>query len=286
MRAIQSPRSTPVPGLFMLFAFCLPVMAGDLLRNDALESFREVGRWRGVESAESVPGQNELSTRGKGRILVNGTTKDTSIPYLLTKEEYGDEKVFVNGVLVQENATTSGPTRSSPLENDAAKGPIAIQGDHGPIAIRSSRVAPLEDAARARLAELDAYWAEVSRAVREGDFDAYAATCHPEGVLVSGSKQMSQPLATALARWKKDFIDTREGKVGANVEFRFSRRVGDATTAHESGVFRYTSQAPGAEPKHEWIRFEGLLVKRGGAWKILMENQIGPATEAEWDALK
>ena len=36
----------------------------------------------------------------------------------------------------------------------------------------------------ARLKELDAYWAEVSRAVNAGDFKGYSATCHPEGVLV------------------------------------------------------------------------------------------------------
>ena len=54
------------------------------------------------------------------------------------------EKVIVNGKLVQENASTTGPTRSSPLTGDAAKGPIAIQGDHGPIAIRSYRVTPLD----------------------------------------------------------------------------------------------------------------------------------------------
>ena len=144
----------------------------------------------------------------------------------------------------------------------------------------------IEDGAKARLAELDAYWAEVSRAVREGDFKAYVATCHPEGVLVSGTKQMSQPLATALARWEKDFTATREGKVRGNVEFRFSRRLGDATTAHESGIFRYTSLEAGVPPKYEWMRLEALLVKRGDVWKILMENQIGPATQAEWDSLK
>ncbi|MDB4729917.1 hypothetical protein OAF58_00355 [bacterium] len=44
---------------------------------------------------------------------------------------------------------------------------------------------------RARLRELDAYWAEVSRAVREGDFEAYENTCHHIGVLVSGIKQSS-----------------------------------------------------------------------------------------------
>lgn len=195
------------------------------------------------------------------------------------------EKVTVNGTLVQENATTTGPTRSSPLEEEAARGPIAIQGDHGPIAIRSFRVTSLEKADQDRFTELDAYWAEVSRSVNEGDFEAYAATCHEEGVLVSGSKNYSQALASALARWKKDFTDTREGKVRSKVEFRFSRRVGDATTAHETGVFCYTSQLPGGEPKMDYIHLEALLVKKDEGWKILMENQTGPATEAAWKAL-
>jgi ketosteroid isomerase-like protein len=140
--------------------------------------------------------------------------------------------------------------------------------------------------AKARLAELDAYWAVVSKAVNTGDFEAYAATCHPEGVLVSGGKQMSQPLAAALARWKQEFTDTRDGKMKASVEFRFSRRIGDATTAHETGIFLYTAQPEGGPPKAEHIHFEALLVKKADTWKILMENQKGPATEAEWQALE
>lgn len=139
---------------------------------------------------------------------------------------------------------------------------------------------------QARLAELDAYWAGVSRAVGIGDFEAYRATCHEEAVLVSGSKQYSQPLSTALARWRKDFDDTREGRVKADVRFRFSKRLGDATTAHETGIFRYVSQTPGGEPKEEFIHLVALLVKKPGGWKILMEHQVGPATQAEWDALK
>ena len=195
------------------------------------------------------------------------------------------EKVLVNGKLVQENATTTGPTRSSPLEGEEARGPIAIQGDHGPIAIRSFRVTSLEDGVLERLASLDAYWAEVSRAVNEGDHDAYAATCHEEGVLVSGNKNYSQPLAVALARWKKDFTETREGKIKSKVEFRFSRRVGDATTAFETGIFKFTHQPAGGETKVEFIHLDALLVKKENGWKILMENQTGPATEAEWNAL-
>jgi hypothetical protein len=145
---------------------------------------------------------------------------------------------------------------------------------------------PLADNDKLRLAELNAYWAEVSRSVREGDFEAYVATCHPEAVLVSGSKRYCQPLAKALARWKQDFINTREGKVRGEVEFRFAHRVGDSTTAHETGIFQYISRVPGEEPKYEWVRFEALLVKRDGLWKILMENQIGPVAKAEWDLLK
>ena len=50
----------------------------------------------------------------------------------------------------------------------------------------------------ARIAELDDYWAEVSRCVKEGDFEGYKATCHKDGVLVSGKKNTAYPLSKAL----------------------------------------------------------------------------------------
>jgi ketosteroid isomerase-like protein len=195
------------------------------------------------------------------------------------------EKVLVNGQLVQENATTGGHTRSAPFEGDAATGPIAIQGDHGPIAIRSYKVTPLPDPEIERLKALDAYWAEVSRAVNEGDFDAYKATCHKKAVLVSGTKNGRYPLTQALARWKKEFDATKAGKMEASVEFRFANRYGDATTAHESGIFLYTQKIEGGEAKPEYIGLEALLVKEDGGWKILMEYQKEVLTRKEWDAL-
>ena len=48
-----------------------------------------------------------------------------------------------------------------------------------------------------RIKELNDYWAEVSRSVREGDFQSYEATCHGEGVLVSGTNDSSYPLSDA-----------------------------------------------------------------------------------------
>lgn len=136
----------------------------------------------------------------------------------------------------------------------------------------------------ARLADLDAYWAEVSRSVREGDFEGYQATCHEEGVLVSGASKASYPLARALARWKQGFADTRQGKMKADVEFRFSQRLGDETTAHETGIFLYTTTDSEGNSTRAYVRFEALLVKRDG-WKILMEYQKSEATKEEWEAL-
>ena len=143
------------------------------------------------------------------------------------------------------------------------------------------------DAATAqRLRELDDYWSRVSKAVREGDFEAYQATCHPSGILVSGNKSMSQPLTAALARWKQEFIDTKSGAMKAKVEFRLSKRMGDATTAYETGIFRYESQRPGEDPKVEYVRLEALLLKENGRWQIMMEHQRESTTEQEWQALQ
>lgn len=148
----------------------------------------------------------------------------------------------------------------------------------------ASPIAALADDA-ARLKELNAYWAEVSRTVREGDFEGYTATCHAEGVLVSGVKKMSQLLSQALASWKHEFADTKAGKMKASVEFKFSQRMGDDTTALETGIFLYSTITPDGKVVKEYIHFEELLVKRDG-WKVLMEYQKSKATPEEWDALK
>ncbi|SVA30837.1 uncharacterized protein METZ01_LOCUS83691 [marine metagenome] len=136
-----------------------------------------------------------------------------------------------------------------------------------------------------RLVELDAYWAEVSRAVREGDFEGYKATCHEKGVLVSGTKKTSYPLSEALVRWKKDFTATKAGKIKAKVEFRFSQRFGDETTAHETGIFLYSFTDPEGRWTQEHIHFQALLLKGKDGWKIMMEYQKSKAKKVEWDAL-
>lgn len=141
-----------------------------------------------------------------------------------------------------------------------------------------------DDETATRLKELDAYWSEVSRAVAAGDFAAYSATCHKEGVLVSGKSKTSHALTEALERWEPGFQDTKDGKIKASVTFRFSQRFGNHNTAHETGMFLYSTVDAEGLTKRAYIHFEALLVKRG-AWKIIMEYQKSEGTEAEWDAL-
>lgn len=132
--------------------------------------------------------------------------------------------------------------------------------------------------------EINAYWKEVSRSVREGDFEAYKATCHPEGVLVAGTRQKSEPLSEALARWKKNFTQTKSGEMKANASFRFSQRIINETTAHETGILLYTEKTKDRNIV-DYVHLETLLVKKNGRWLILMEYQKSAATEAEWKAL-
>lgn len=137
--------------------------------------------------------------------------------------------------------------------------------------------------ANPRLAELDAFWNEISRTVREGDFEGMKATYHDDAVLVS--LKSATPIANALARWKTGLDETKAGKRKASVQFRFSKRIGDAATAQESGIFLYATTGPDGKTQQSYIHFEELLVKKG-SWKALMEYQKNEATQAEWDALQ
>ena len=70
------------------------------------------------------------------------------------------------------------------------------------------------------------------------------------------------------------------------MEFRFSQRIINSTTAHETGIFLYSSGKSKDNIKKEYIHFQALLVKRETDWKILMEYQKSKASELEWNELE
>ena len=53
-------------------------------------------------------------------------------------------KVAHNGVVVQEDVELKGPTRSSMPGPETARGPLMLQGDHGPVAYRNIRIKLLD----------------------------------------------------------------------------------------------------------------------------------------------
>lgn len=53
-------------------------------------------------------------------------------------------RVVHNGIIVQENVAVKGPTRASLGGPEAPKGPLLIQGDHGPVALRNIYIRPLQ----------------------------------------------------------------------------------------------------------------------------------------------
>lgn len=132
--------------------------------------------------------------------------------------------------------------------------------------------------------ELDGYWAEVSRTVEAGDFVGYSQLYHPDAVLVAQGSDSSYPIAQALAGWESGFVDTRAGRAKASVTFRLTQRLNDSTSAHETGMFRFTLKPEGEVETAAILHFEGLLVKKDGAWVMIMEYQKHPATEEEWRA--
>jgi len=134
--------------------------------------------------------------------------------------------------------------------------------------------------------EIDRLWAEMSRAVREGDYQALTAAYHPEAVLVNGYQNTCYPISAAFEQWKQGLLDTKAGRMRASVSTRFTQRLHGEESAFEIGVYRYTEDRQDGEDVEFYVHFEMLLVKREEGWKILMEYQKGPATEEEWRAAK
>ena len=135
------------------------------------------------------------------------------------------------------------------------------------------------------IAELDAVWAELTRTVVEGDFDGMAAAYHADAVLVNAISGTSYPISEAMQGWKTGIDRTRAGEVDASVTFKFTQRLHNETTAHDTGMFYYTAKSLDEDASSAIINFEALLVKKDGQWKIMMEYQKSVATTGQWDAL-
>ena len=126
-------------------------------------------------------------------------------------------------------------------------------------------------------------WMPVAASVTGDDIVAMGRVYHPAAVLVA--KQGTKPIAAALDGWGKDIVVAKKNGVRATVAFRFASRRDDATTAFETGIFKYTTTDRAGVSTSSYTQMEALLAKHEGPWRILMEHQLEATTEAAWNAL-
>ena len=126
-------------------------------------------------------------------------------------------------------------------------------------------------------------WQAVAASATNHDIVAMGRVYHPDAVLVNAKG--TSPISAALERWGRDMVTAKAAGDKASVAFRFTLRHDGDTTAFEAGAFRYATTTKAGVETPGYVRFEALLVKGPGGWRMVMERQLDAITEAEWNAL-
>ena len=127
-------------------------------------------------------------------------------------------------------------------------------------------------------------WSPIAATVAADDIVGMGRLYFPEAVVVT--PKGTTPIKGMLEKWGKDMVAAKARGDRATVEFRFSLRQDDSTTAFEAGMFKYTVITKAGTSTPQYIPFEALLGKSSGSWRVLMERQFPAVTQAEWDKLK
>ena len=110
--------------------------------------------------------------------------------------------------------------------------------------------------------ELDAAWDKIKTTVSNGDFHSFKSVYHRDAILVNGITNKSYPIKDAFAGWKQGFEDTKSGIISAHVDVKFSQRLYDQTSAHETGIFHYYTIDKEGKQNDSDIHFESLWIKK------------------------
>ena len=132
--------------------------------------------------------------------------------------------------------------------------------------------------------ELDRSWISMKRSIKNGDFRKFKTMYHRDAIMVNGIKDSTYSIRNAFDGWEQGFKDTRAGAIDADLELKFSRRIFDNYTAHETGIFHYYTINESGEITDSFIHFEALWIKKQNKWFMIMENQISRASKSEWDS--
>ncbi len=126
-------------------------------------------------------------------------------------------------------------------------------------------------------------WSVLSATVANDDIVGMGRVYFPDAVLVS--PRATTAIKETLERWGSDMVAAKAKGNRANVEFRFTQRLDNATTAFDSGLFKYTVIEKSGASSSKYHPFEILLAKTSGKWLILMERQFAEVSQDAWDKL-
>jgi hypothetical protein len=143
--------------------------------------------------------------------------------------------VHLNGVLIHENVELTGPTRGSAFPEEGPQGPIRIQGDHGPVALRNLRYEPFS----MEMAQTGPF----KYAVYLGKYDRIPDL----STLTVARTGQSDVLTQSVAGESKDFILRLEGPL----------------TVSQNGVYHFDLNALGMGS----LSIDGQVVAPAGQWQ-------------------
>ena len=133
--------------------------------------------------------------------------------------------------------------------------------------------------------ELNAAWNKLEQTVSNGDFRSFKSVYHRDAVLVNGISKSSYPIKKAFEGWQQGFTDTKSGEITAHLDVKFSERIFDESSAHETGVFHYYTINKKGQQSDTYVHFESLWVKKNNKWIMMMEYQKSRSDETEWNTL-
>ena len=133
--------------------------------------------------------------------------------------------------------------------------------------------------------ELDVAWGKLKNTVSKGDFRSFKSVYHWDAVLVNGTSKKSYPIKNAFEDWKQGFDDTKSGIISAYLDVKFSQRLYDKSSAHETGIFHYYTINKEGKQIDSYVHFESLWVKKNNKWLMIMEYQKSRTDKDEWDEL-
>ena len=131
--------------------------------------------------------------------------------------------------------------------------------------------------------ELDAAWDKIKMTISNGDFHLFKSVYHRDAILVNGISKKSYPIKDAFAGWEQEFEDTKSGIISAHVDVKFSQRLTDKTSAHETGIFHYYTIDKEGKQNDSYVHFESLWIKKNIKWFMMMEYQKSRTDKVEWD---